>query len=287
MPDASEKRDRFELRYRNPLARDFVIVSQVVLVGYAGLSDGAKLTYWVIYSHDWYEPARGGRKGYVYPTVGRLAQLRHATPRTIQRHLKELVEAGLLTRELRRGKASLLYIEEPGDEEIGRYLAQQGRGGDIFVGGGVTEMSPHKKEEDKKDKTVNGDEKVLMEERSAGSPGFQPIATLLSSRPPGKASRDRGEWLAQEILSATGDAGSLGCYRTIARSCPQELVFEALALLKEALHNGAVRKSRGALVVGTVRRLCAERGMSDPFRGGKSGRGLGAAATLGAWKGGP
>src|SRR4051794_6820077 len=98
--------DEYIVRHRNPLARDYVIVSRVVLIGYPQLSDGAKLTYWVIYSHDWYETARGARKGFVYPTVARLAHLRHITERTIQRHLADLIQAKLLTRVERSGKSS-------------------------------------------------------------------------------------------------------------------------------------------------------------------------------------
>ena len=51
----------FELRHRNPVANDYVIISRVVLVGYPTVSDGAKLTYWVIYSHDWYDRESGSR----------------------------------------------------------------------------------------------------------------------------------------------------------------------------------------------------------------------------------
>src|SRR5205823_3091749 len=127
--------DNFVVRHRNPTAKEYVIVSRVVLVGYPELSDGAKVTYWVIYSHDWFEADRGGRKGYAYPTIKRLAHLRHATERTIQRHLVELIAVGLLTREIRPGKPSLLYIEEPSEQEIERYFQERGRGGDKIVGG--------------------------------------------------------------------------------------------------------------------------------------------------------
>jgi hypothetical protein len=262
--------DEYVVRHRNPLARDYVIVSRAVLVGYPRLSDAAKLTYWVVYSHDWYESDRGARKGFAYPSVARLAVLRHTTERTIQRHLSELIGAGLLTRVVRPGKPSLLYIEEPGGEEVERYCRDTGPRGDIGVGGGATEMSPHKKQEQNQTNHVNGDKKYPVEEkrRRPGQP--EPIGKLLRYRTTSREGPSKRDWLAGEIVQQTGDGGSLGCYRVIAQRCPDDLVFEALSLLKEARRDGSIRQSRGALFVGIVRRLCHERGLSDPL-----GRGVG------------
>src|SRR6266540_3614298 len=101
----------FEFRHRNPAALEFVILSKVILIGFPHLSDGAKITYCVIYSHDWIEQASGTRKGFVYPSLGRLAAFRHTTDRTVRRHLAELIHSRLITRETRPGKTSILYIE--------------------------------------------------------------------------------------------------------------------------------------------------------------------------------
>lgn len=256
--------EAFVVRHRNPLAKDYVIVSRVVLMGYPQLSDGAKVTYWVIYSHDWYEAGRGGRKGYVYPTIGRLALLRHTTARTVQRHLAELIEAGLLTRELHRGKPSVLFIEEPSQEEAEHSRKDEDEGGDIFVGGGVTFLSPLQEDKEKQIKPVNAGKEAMMEKRSDGSGGLSPIKALLDSKQFRRKSVKRTDWLADQIVEATGDAKSRGCYMAIAGRCPESLVFEALSLLKEARRDGSIRKSRGALFVGIVRRLCRERGIPDP-----------------------
>jgi hypothetical protein len=257
--------DDYVVRHRNPLARDYVMVSQVVLVGYPTLSDGARLTYMVIYGHDWYEAGRGARKGYAYPTVARLARLRHATDRTVQRHLAELIAAGLLTRELRLGKPSLLYIEEPSPTETERYLHQRNSRGDNSGGGGVTGMSPHKADEPKQMKAVNGVVHNVQEKERRSTSQLKPISALLKIRTLPQHDRGRRDWVAQEVVSLTGDAESLGCYRLIADRCPQDLVFEALALLKEARREGSIRQSRGALFVGIVRRLCQERQLADPL----------------------
>lgn len=265
MANFSNPQDPFVVRHRNPTARDWVVVSRVVLLGYHQVSDGAKLTYWVIYSHDWYEPDRGGRKGYVYPTVGRLAQLRHSAVRTIQRHIAELISAGLLTRLERPGKASILYIEEPSDQEVSQYLQERHHGGDNSVGGVVTFLSPQQEEKEKQEKSVNGDRQNFMEEGRGSSNGWQPIRHLLASRVRPTATGNRTSWIASQLVEATEDQQSLGCYRTLAARCPAELLFEAVALLKEARDDGAIRRSSGALFVSIVRRLCHERGLPDPL----------------------
>jgi len=133
----------FEFRHRNPGALDYVIVSKVVLIGYPEVSDGAKVTYWVIYAHDWVERSSGERKGYAYPSLRRLAALRHTTERTIRRHLAELIGALLITRELRPGKPSVLYIEEPAGEEVEQYLRSRGRGEDKIVRTPGQKCPPH------------------------------------------------------------------------------------------------------------------------------------------------
>jgi hypothetical protein len=263
---AETGRDTYIIRHRNPIGDRFVIVSRTVLFGYPGISDGAKLTYWVVYSHDWYGPGEEGRKGYVWPTIARIARLRHATERTIQRHLIELIQSGLLARVQRKGKPSILYIEEPSETTI---QPDNDPGGDEYVGGGVTKMSPPSEEdEDKKNNNaVNEDEAISQKPNQPDNRnrGWKSLHLLLPQRLAARGEHSQEEWLAQQILASTGDAYSLGCYRLIARKCDQELLFEALALLKEAKREKKVRRSQGALFLGIVRRMCAQRGQPDPL----------------------
>jgi DNA-binding transcriptional ArsR family regulator len=114
-------------RRRNRLKKHFVITSNVLLFGYPHVSDGAKLTYQVIDSFDW-QDGSGLRKGFAYPSVEHLAAIRSVSDRTVQRHIEELVAAGLLTKEERPGQTNILYIEEVGEEEARRYE-------ETFVGG--------------------------------------------------------------------------------------------------------------------------------------------------------
>jgi hypothetical protein len=257
----------FELRHRNPVAMDYVIVSRVILVGYPGLSDGAKLTYWVIYSHDWFEPSRGGRKGFAFPTIGRLARLRHTSERTIQRHLGELIAAHLITREERPGRPSLLYIEEPGSEEVARYLAEQGGDTNVTPTPDRNVAPMLKQEKSKQDQSVNGDQEKHMEVDADSQPRpLASIGSLLQQRPqPAPTGKHRVVWLAEQMADATGDRQDLGCYIAIAKRCPEPLVFQALSLLKEALRDGPVLRSKGGVFISTVRRLCQEVGLPNPL----------------------
>lgn len=106
---------------RNRLKKHFVNVSNVLLYGYTGVSDAAKITYQVIDGFDWEDKETGDSKGYVFPATDTLAKIRNTTTRTIRRHVSELEQAGLLTRKRRSHKSSILIIEDVSEEEIAGY----------------------------------------------------------------------------------------------------------------------------------------------------------------------
>ena len=107
---------------RNRLKKHFVNTSHVLLYCYKTVSAEAKITYQVIDSFDWEEKETGESKGYVFPAVETLADIRGASIRTIQRHIKELEQVGLLTRQRRNHQASILFIEDVSEEEAALYL---------------------------------------------------------------------------------------------------------------------------------------------------------------------
>src|SRR5204862_176133 len=86
--------------------------------------------------------------------------------------------------------------------------------------------------------------------RRRSDSSFKPVGAMLQLPIRQRKSSSRRGWLAWEVLSLTGDEQSLGCYRAIAERCDQQLVFEAMSLLKEARREGSIRQSRGALFVG-------------------------------------
>ena len=233
--------DNVTFRRRNRLKKHFVITSNVLLFAYPHVSDAAKVTYQVIDSFDW-QDGQGLRKGFAYPSVARLAAIRNVTDRTIQRHVDELVDAGLLTKEERTGDTNILYIEDVSREEEERYAKTYVRG-DNNVTPPVTKMSP---------------EEIQTEERLNDVVGKQ--ETLLR-REAHVASEGEREALVYEMLSVLQDAESEGYYRHLAATVPKEIIFEALSLVKRAAREGKVRKTRGALFVAIVKRACADRGV--------------------------
>ena len=231
--------DNVTFRRRNRLKKHFVITSNVLLFGYSHISDSAKITYQVIDSFDW-QDGQGLRKGYAYPSVPHLASIRGVADRTIQRHIEELVEAGLLTKEERIGQTSILYIEDVSDEEAHQYQAQF-TGGDNNDTPPVTQMSP----------------KVIRTEERLNNVTNRTFSSKTMEPPSG----DEREALVQEMLSVLRDLESEGYYRRLASSVPKNIIFEALSLVKRAVAEGKVRKSKGALFVAIVKRACADRGV--------------------------
>lgn len=229
--------DEVQIRRRNRLRHHYTMTSNVVLFGYASLTDAERVTYQAIDSFDWSDGA-GLRKGYAYPSLRTLATLRSIAERTIRRHIAGLEGVGLLTRELRPGRTSILWIEEPSQDESERYLARLHRDPDTDVRGTPdTDVRPNKKDEERnRQNPVNA-----VEHESADA-------------------RKRREWLAREILAVLHDEHSLGFYRKVARAVPEHRVFEALSEVRLAGHEGRIRTSKGALFVSLIKpHLAAER----------------------------
>src|SRR5436309_13682777 len=114
--------DEVIFKRRNRVKKHFVNTSLVLLYCYNTVSDAAKITFQVIDGFDWESKETGDSKGFVFPAVEKLAEIRHTSVRTIQRHILELIKAKLLTRVRQRNKPSILYIEEVSDEEVQKYF---------------------------------------------------------------------------------------------------------------------------------------------------------------------
>ncbi len=231
--------DEPTIRRRNMLKNHYTMTSNVILFGYAELTDSEKLTYQAIDSFDWSDEA-GKRKGYAFPSLRTLARLRGVDERTLRRHVAALEEAGLLRRELRSGQPSLLWIEEPSEQESETYLSTMAMSPDTDVRGTPdTDVRPNESEEEKKTKPLT-------------------LAKAFEGRRGGKRflsaeERAKSEWLANEMVRVCGDPHSLGFYRRIAQSVPEHRVFEALSEVRLADSEGRVRTSKGALFVDLIR----------------------------------
>lgn len=226
--------DDVQIRRRNRMRHHYTMTPNVLLFGYKMLTDAEKLTYQAIDSFDWSD-GRGVRKGYAYPSLGTLAKLRSTTARTIRRHLAALESVGLLTRELRPSRTSVLWIEEPSDDEVKAYLQQFADPDADDRVNSDTDVRPLKKDKaEERQNHVNADKKRL-----------------------GAEARAHRDWLASEILNVLEDEHSLGFYRKVAATVPEQRVFEALSEVRLAARENRVRLSKGAMFVSLVRRFAS------------------------------
>jgi DNA-binding transcriptional ArsR family regulator len=231
------------IRHRNRLRHHYTVTSNVLLYGYRSLSDGAKVTYLAVDSFDWTDAA-GLRKGFAHPSLGRLAKIRGVEKRTIRRHLAELEGVGLITREERPGRPSLLIIEDPSEKETENYLRSfAGPGEDKIVLPTPDKIvRPYKKEEREEKQNLVNEEQALSE---VGESGQRPTR-LTGSRDPSSIPKAKREYLAGEMLAVLKDEHSLGYYRKVAQTVPEHRIFETLSTIRQMSREGQVR-NRGAL----------------------------------------
>jgi hypothetical protein len=246
------------------------------LYGYKDLSDGAKLTYQVIDGFDWESKDTGDSKGYVFPAIETIAKIRNTSPRTIQRHIKELEGVRLLARQRRKYKSSVLFIEDISDKEGDEYLkefvdkskerketrtSRNDKNVDSTTHRETTKMSvPYIKEDEvlKENKiNVNEDFKSSRQKREGELSSIQDILLRYRLTVPVKEKRPENylkrDYYADQIANELDDHRSLGCFRVIAEKVPQTVIFEVLGSVKETALNGKIRKSRGALFVDIIK----------------------------------
>src|SRR5215204_2021998 len=276
--------ESFIFKRRNRLKKHFVNVSNVLLYGYKALSDAAKITYQVIEGFDWEDKETGDSKGFVFPSIETISDIRNAAKRTIFRHIKELEKVGLLTRVRRRNLPSVLYIEEVSDVEANLYLARfvdkiksvekvkdeasnltNAKNGSSREVQEMPKMAVAYKEQDEQKKeneiNVNGNFKIQKPQRGTGIDSLRDILTQYGLDALGREQtpRKKGlrpeqyakrEYIATELATEFNDTKSLGCYRSIAEKVPEHVVFEVRSAVIDAYKSGSIRQSRGALFVG-------------------------------------
>ena len=228
------------IRRRDRLTKHYTIVSNLLIFGYADLTDAEKLTYIAIQSFDWTDP-KGERKGFAFPSVRTLAKMRATNRRTIFRHLEKLEERGLLRRESRPGHPTLMHLDGPSEAEKTAYLStiEKVVSDTDATPRRDTDATPHKQRERETDKTVNAREDVFVEEAS-GWKRYRPTIKLSRDQ------RLKRDYIAGEILKVTKDPHSLGFYRKVADGLPEQRIFAALSQVREASRTRPPR-NRGAL----------------------------------------
>lgn len=243
-----------QLRHRSRMRHNYTMTSNVLLMGYGELSDGAKITYQVIDSYDW-SNGEGSRKGFAYPSLQTLADLRGIEKRSARRHIAELERCGLLTREQRAGQPNMLVIEDISSEEEKKYLQRlEKRGEDKIVRPTPDKIVRpiYKKDEREEDKTVNEDKPL----RTVTEP--ESLQAILNRRTSKLRQRtvqhhnklnQKREYLARQMVAVLGDLHSLGFYRKVGANVHPQAIFEALGEVKEIAASSTEVRSKGALFV--------------------------------------
>lgn len=248
------------VRRRNRLKNHFTMTSNVLLFGYRKLTDAEKITYQMIDSFDWSDGA-GLRKGYAYPSEKLIADARGLDERTIRRHLGGLERAGLLTREPRPGRTSILWIEDPSAEESEHYLSTLAMGPDTDVRGTPdTDVPPYKKDKGqaRQNHAISRSERTLSAEEAA-----------------------KREWLVGEMLVVVGGPLDGEFYRRVAATVSEHRIFEALSEVKLAAREGRITKSKRALFASLIRMRRRGRKEEEDVRQVGEGAGRPARGTSG------
>lgn len=236
----------------------------MLLFGYRHVPDSAKLTYQVIDSFDWSDGA-GLRKGFAYPSLGRLAEIRGVDERTIRRHLVQLEQASLISRKERPGRPSLLVIEDPSAVETQRYMQTFGGVGEDRSVRPTPDKNVRPLLQEDKERRIQSPltrlEKPSGVGEGRGSTDPMPVGDFVRERvgwlkmngekirSPTVAKR---EHLVQQMIDVLGDEHSRGYYRKVAGQFSPDDISQALGLVDELAQAGKIRESRGALFVETI-----------------------------------
>src|SRR5437588_11253988 len=281
------KKEAIYFKRRNVLDKHFVITSNVLLYGYKTLSAEAKITFQIINSYDWEDKETGESKGYVFPAIETLAEIRGTSTRTIYRHVEELIVCKLLTRQQRNHQSSYLFIEDISEEEKKQYLEKfvyknkkEGepqkpidKNGNREEPSRLTKMAigTNKEDESKKDEiNVNANFKKSEDKKRHGMQGMKDIMKRFDTvQPPPEKNipktspakekteeKMKRDYFAEQIATELQDERSLGCYRVIAEKVPQPVIFATLGSVKELWREGKIKKSRGALFVDLIKTYC-------------------------------
>ncbi len=262
---AAPASDTIEIVDEN-LRQGFAQVPRPVLRA-RGLSFKAKVVYVALLDYAW-------QKGSCFPGHATLARDLDVSHDTVERALAELKHYGLVNwRRLGLNKPNVYYLLRLNDNPNLQLIEREHAELRHPESAELRHQEPAELREEEyadeeyppKNTHVNADANVEWEQGAQRIAGWKTAGSLLSASQERQDATSRVDWLANEVLGLAGDAHSLACYRAIAARCPQELVFEARSIVKEARREGRVRQNRGAMFIGVVRRLCSERGLDDPL----------------------
>ena len=200
---------------------------------YQGLSLGAKLMYSILrdrldmsIKNDWKD-----KNGYIYLIFSgeELLNLLEISKNTVTAYKRELAEYGLIIdKRLGQGKSNMLYILKPEIKEYQNPKNWESR---------FPKITPL---DSQKSASIDTNVNNTKRENNVNSDAIFKT-TKKEKRSPEK------EYLAQEMAEQLNDDHSLGFYRKIADTVPENLIFQTLSEVKDAFLTGRVKKSKAAL----------------------------------------
>jgi len=196
---------------------------------YKGLSLGPKLMYSILrdrldmsIKNNWKD-----KKGYIYLifSVEELMNLLEMSNKIIIKYKKRLAKYGLIfEKRLGQGKANRIYIlkpELPEFQKCRKYTSRSGKNTLLEV------PKVHPSDTDVNETNLNNVNSNAVFNKK--------------KRPPEKES------LANYIAEQIEDDHSLGFYRRVVDTMPENLIYQALSEVKDTHLMGKLKKSRGAL----------------------------------------
>jgi hypothetical protein len=123
---------------------------------------------------------------------------------------------------------------------------------------------------------VNENETKEAKKRGNGMASLAEISTqydiekLRYAKKPAKPQtadeRAKRDYYAQTMIQELNDQKSLGAFRVIAEHVPEDVIFQALASVKETARDGKIKQSRGALFMSIIQTWCAAHGKDLGFK---------------------
>jgi hypothetical protein len=215
---------------------------------YKGLALGPKLMYSILrdrldisIKNNWKD-----EKGYIYLifSVEELADLLEIDRTAVMRYKKKLVEYKLIIdKRLGQGNPNRIYVLKP---ELVDNLTQKSQNATSRSGNtGPLEVS----NSDSIDTYVNKTEIINNVNSNA-------ISNKRKKRTP------EMEAFAQEIAEKLEDDHSLGFYRKVVDTIPENLIWQALSEVKDAHLTGRVKKSKAALFTTIIKAKALEQNIN-------------------------
>jgi hypothetical protein len=211
---------------------------------YKGLGLGPKLMYSILrdsldlsIKNNWKD-----KNGYIYLvfSIEELSALLEINKETVTTYKRELVKYRLIIdRRLGQGKSNMIYILKPEIKEIMNtdFPSSRERKSSLLENGKSDSINTYVNKTDREN-NVKGNAILKITKKEKRSP--------------------EKEYLAEEMAEQLNDDHSLGFYRKIADTVPENLIFQALSEVKDAFLTGRVKKSKAALFTTVIQSKAQE-----------------------------